>query len=318
MIDPPRFDSLNEIENSTWLKSVKDRFANNEWPTECTRCKESEDAGLESVRMIDNKNHLALKTIKEDYLKVDVVVNTICNAACPICSEEVSSKIAKLKGLPTNSFDGLKFLDELPLERIIQLDVLGGEPGSSKRTKKLLGELDKFHNLQTVHLSTNGLAKIPEVKKILETNRKVDLVISMDGVESVFEYCRFPIKWKKFEENLQHYRSLQKNYSNLSLLLWCSISALCVGNIPKMLQFSRDIGIPLNGAPIFYPRELWISNKNFLTLPAKELLLNDNNEFSKNIARLIATEEKDNSEELASFLSKSDKIRNIDYKDYII
>jgi hypothetical protein len=314
MINAPKFDSLKELENSKWLANTKQLMKNNQWPDECLRCKTAEEVGLESVRVISNKNHQTFKKVLDDYLIVDIVVDTICNAACPICSEEVSSKIAKLKSIPIVKFDGLNFLNDVPKHRVIQIDILGGEPGASKKSKKLLTELEQYNNLKVVHISTNGSTKILEIENLLKKGTRVDLVISMDGTKSVFEYSRFPIKWNKFVDTISYYKTLQEKYANLSLLLWTSISALCLEDLSNMLKFSKEIGIPLNGSPVHFPNEISISRKNFLTVKSKEILLQDDSDFIKKIVSLIATDEEDSSTELLKFLSNNDQIRKTNYK----
>ena len=51
MTDAPLFDSYDEMMRSEWLSTTKKLFSNNQWPTECVRCKEQEEIGLESDRL---------------------------------------------------------------------------------------------------------------------------------------------------------------------------------------------------------------------------------------------------------------------------
>lgn len=313
MISPPKFNSLEEIETSEWLSSVKEKFKNDIWPTECSRCKESEDIGIDSVRLISNKKHKEFFDIDPNYIVVDVVVDTICNAACPICSEDLSSKIAKLKKIKINPFDGSSILQSIPKERIYQIDILGGEPGASRKSKILLEDIQTFQNLKKLHLSTNGSMKIKEIEVLLKKGISIELVISMDGTEKIFEYARFPIKWNVFVETVKYYKNLQRQYPNLSLLIWSSISSLCVADIPNMIKFSQDVEIPLNGSPIHFPKELSISNKNFLTNHALKTLENCDNDFAKKILKLVSVYEESNDKELIKFLKENDSIRKTNY-----
>lgn len=317
MANPPRFNTVEEMENSIWLKDITQQLDNDIWPEQCVRCEQAERAGLDSVRTISNAKHDELKAIHTDYLVVDVVVDTICNAACIICSEDLSSTIAKLVNVPINPFDGLSILETIPRERIVQLDVLGGEPGASKRSQYLLQNLAEFPNLQRVHISTNGSMRIKEIERLLEKGVNVDLVISMDGTERVFEYCRFPLEWNRFAANVEHYVQLRKQYSNLSLLLWTSISSASVADLPNMLAFAERLAIPLNGAPVQFPEALGINKTNKFTLQAKQILLDSKYEFARKIAPLVAIEQTNSDSLLEQFLSKNDSVRKISYKDYL-
>lgn len=318
MASPPRFKSLDDLENSNWLKDINEKIDNDIWPADCVRCQQAEEAGLESVRIISNKHHNLLKEIRDNYLIVDVIVDTICNAACSICSADLSSTIAKMTNIPVNRFDGLSVLDTISNDRILQLDILGGEPGASKKSQKLLNNLANFPNLQKIHISTNGSMKIKEIERLLEKGITVDLVISMDGTNKIFEYCRYPINWLKFEDNILFYKALQKKYQNLSLLLWTSISSLCVADIPNMVEFSKKVDIPLNGAPIQFPEEISLGKTNKLTLNAKKILNNDKSDFSKKIESLLALDENNNDDELNRFLMNNDQIRKITHTDYML
>lgn len=318
MANPPRFNTVEEMENSIWLKDITTQLDNDIWPDQCVRCEQAESAGLDSVRTISNAKHNELKAIHSDYLVVDVVVDTICNAACIICSEDLSSTIAKLVNVPINAFEGLSILQTIPRERIVQLDVLGGEPGASKKSQFLLQNLEYFPNLQSVHISTNGSMRIKEIERLLEKGIRVDLVISMDGTKRVFEYCRFPLEWDRFSENMNHYKQLQAQYPNLSLLIWTSISAASVADLPNMLAFAKQLDIPLNGAPVQFPAALSINRTNAVTLKAKQILLDSEYDFANKIAPLVATDAEDNTESLQQFLATNDAIRKIDYRDYLV
>lgn len=315
MVNPPRFNTLEELESSQWLDSIQNDFKKDQWPEECKRCQQTEDAGLESVRMISNRQHSKLEQIHKNYLVTDVVVDTVCNAACPICSENLSSTIARMKKIPINPFNGLNVLNTIDKDRIVQLDILGGEPGASRRSKQLLKDLSHFKNLQTIHISTNGSMIIPEIENLLGRGIAVDLVISMDGTESVFEYCRFPIKWDKFMKSVEHYNAFRKLYSKLSILLWSSISSLCIGDLDNMIAFANNFDIPINGAPIQYPEILSISKNNFLTSQALEKIHLSSNEFAVKLKPLICTDMTNSQDELISFLSNNDKIRNTDFRN---
>lgn len=316
MANPPRFNSLVEMENSIWLKEIKSEFEQDRWPLECIRCRESEELGLDSVRTISNLKHAQLSSTRSDYIVADVVVDTVCNAACPICSEDLSSTIAKYKSIPINPFNGLDHLAGIDPDRIVQLDILGGEPGASRRSKQFLDDLVKYKNLQAIHISTNGSMKIHQIESLLKKNIRVDLVISMDGTERIFEYCRFPLKWSKFINSVKYYCDLRDQYSHLSILLWSSISALCINDLPNMLKFAQSMNIPLNGSPVQYPQALSIYKKNFLTKGSKSLLEKSNFDFAKKIANLVETE-LDNTIELEEFLKLNDSVRNISFKDYL-
>jgi hypothetical protein len=159
--------------------------------------------------------------------------------------------------------------------------------------------------------------QIKEIERLLEKGVHVDLVISMDGTEQVFEYCRFPLEWDRFSKNVKHYRQLQKQYPNLSLLLWSSISALCISDLPNMIEFAESLGISFNGAPVQFPEVLSIGKTNRLTTQAKAILINSKHQFANKLAPLVAVESKDSTNELEHFLANNDATRKINYRNFL-
>ena len=50
MTNPPQFETLQQMDSSTWLADVRDSMRQDAWPDECVRCKEVEHIGNKSVR----------------------------------------------------------------------------------------------------------------------------------------------------------------------------------------------------------------------------------------------------------------------------
>ena len=91
------FQSMNEMENSKWLKEVKATMAEDKWPKECVRCQQTEEVSGESIRTKSITRHKMLHPIKEDYLVVGGVLDNICNSACQTCNSGLSTKIGSLE-----------------------------------------------------------------------------------------------------------------------------------------------------------------------------------------------------------------------------
>ena len=312
MVNEPRFNSLIEMEQSKWLADIKEKLTNDIWPAECVRCKQREDIGEGSMRTMSNDNNEQLSKVNENYLIVDVIIDTICNAACQICSSKVSSTYAKTFDIAVNKFKGLPILQQLPADRIVQLDILGGEPGASKKAKQFMSTLVyQYPNLQTVRINSNGSIIIPEVQSLLDKGVTVDLCFSMDGTTKVFEYCRWPIKWNTFLSTLTYYANLRNKYLNLIVSTWSSFSAFSIADLPYIIIATQDLNVPHGGAGITFPAVIAIQRTNFLTLAAKQIL------SGTPLAQLIATDVNDNSAELTAFIKRNDAARGINIADYL-
>jgi len=248
MVDPPRFDSLEQMESSAWLTQIKDTMSQEQWPSECVRCEETEP---DSIRRYSLDLHH--KTDQKNYLQVAGVLDNLCNAACMTCNENLSTRIGSLKGRTfpiVNNFDRFQ---GLPRDRIVHLDINGGEPTYSKNYKAILADLPP--NLRTLRLNTNCSTVLTEIVDIANRGIEVTVTVSCDGIGPVHELMRWPITWKKFYENLMTYKSMP-----VRLNLWTTVSVLNVDDLPNIQDFAKEHGIDHSYAYLKVPFALSLDN----------------------------------------------------------
>jgi molybdenum cofactor biosynthesis enzyme MoaA len=253
MVDAPQYTSLEQMEASSWLANTKALFRFDAWPKECVRCQEVEQQTPSSIRIhaiaVD-----ALET-QRDYLQVGGVLDNVCNAACQTCSPECSTRIGALTSKTFPIIDNSNRFWELPQERIRHLDINGGEPSYSKNYRRLLADLPP--NLRTLRLNTNGNVVLDELTAIAERGVEVTVTASCDGIGSVFEYVRWPIKWATFYQNLMTYKTMP-----VRLNLWTTVSVLNLHDLPNIQAFAQEHGIDHGYAYLKEPKELDVNNKN--------------------------------------------------------
>jgi len=248
MIGAPQFDSLADLESSVWLAKTKEKMARNEWPAECARCQETEpDSIRQYATLLDSETNL------ENYLQVGGVLDNLCNAACLTCNENLSTRIGNLNG---PGFPVVNNIDQfycLPQDRIVHLDINGGEPAYSKNYKRLLANLPP--NLKTLRLNTNCSTVLTELTDIARTGVEVTVTASCDGIGGVFELVRWPIPWTTFYDNLMQYKTMP-----IRLNLWTTVSILNVDDLPNIQQFAQEHGIDHSYAYLKTPVELSVDN----------------------------------------------------------
>lgn len=172
----------------------------------------------------------------------------ICNLKCISCNSSFSSAWASeynqydptaptitLKKFPEEKW---KDLDLINLQR---LHFTGGEPLLNADNKKILQHLDNIGILSNVSISYNTNGTILPDQELIELWQKskfVRLFISLDGVESTFEYTRYPAKWNQVETNIEYFRSLS------SVCILIEISAIIgihnIFNLPKLFKWWED------------------------------------------------------------------------------
>ncbi len=314
MVGPLRFQTANELEKSKWLKDLKEKMSADVWPKECVRCKESEDIDNESIRMKSITRHKLLHPLKENYLIVGGVLDNICNSACQSCNAGLSTKIGSLEGKNYPRTNNYKKFWELPQNRILEVDVNGGEPTASKNYKKILANLPE--NTKIVRMNTNGSKMIKELEAILKNRIMVIVTLSFDGTGDVHDYVRWPIKWKNYIKSVKAYKQLQKQFPLLKLNFWTTVSSLNVANLPNILDFATEHNIDHTWAFLSNPKALDVRFKNKLTVSAKQKLSASSYKVCRDIADKIAVDI-DNTDKLDLFIKRQDFLRKIDIKDYL-
>lgn len=253
MVNPPQFDSLEQMESSTWLAKTREKMQAGEWPAECVRCQEIEEQGPSSIRT----HALAMDEAEtqNDYLQVGGVLDNVCNAACLSCNETLSTRIGSLNGRGFPVYNNLEQFWSLPQHRILHLDINGGEPSYSKNYKQLLANLPP--NLKTLRLNTNCSTVLKELVDIANRGIEVTVTVSCDGIGPVHELTRWPISWSTFYDNLMTYQSMP-----VRLNLWTTVSILNVDDLPNIQAFAKEHGIDHSWAYLKHPYQLSVDNKD--------------------------------------------------------
>jgi sulfatase maturation enzyme AslB (radical SAM superfamily) len=249
----PEFNNLEEMESSPWLATIKKEFADDQWPRECVRCQQTESENKSSIRL--NAIEFDKLQKQEDYLSVGGVLDNLCNSACLTCNENLSTLIGGLKSKTYPIVDNSNKFWSLPLDRVVHLDINGGEPSHSKNYKHLLANLPK--NIKSVRLNTNCSTVLDELLPLKARGIDVTVTVSLDGIGAVHDFVRWPIKWDKFYKNLMAYKAMP-----VKLNLWTTVSVLNVDDLPNIISFAQEHGIDHSYAYLTTPRELAVENKD--------------------------------------------------------
>jgi sulfatase maturation enzyme AslB (radical SAM superfamily) len=264
MVSAPQFNSLEDMDASDWLQNIKSTFEQDIFPRECQRCQQTEEINGTSIRL--NATNFDQHQIKKDYLTVGGVLDNVCNSACFTCSPELSTKIGSLYSNIYPIVDNADRFWRLPMHRVVHLDINGGEPSASKNYRYLLQNIPD--NVKSVRINTNCSVIIPEIEELLNRNIKITVTVSLDGIESVHDFVRWPIKWSKFYKNLMTY----KNMPGLELNTWTTVSALNIGDFKNILAFVNEHGIDHSYALLHNPDVLSVKYINSFTLEHQEVI----------------------------------------------
>lgn len=252
MVNAPQFDTLEDMESSTWLAKTREKMQSDQWPAECVRCQETEPQSIRQYAIdIDNSNN------RPDYLQVGGVLDNVCNAGCLSCNETLSTRIGSLNGRGFPVYNNLDRFWSLPQERVLHLDINGGEPSYSKNYKKLLANLPP--NLQTLRLNTNCNSVLHELTDIAGRGIEVTVTVSCDGIGSVHELARWPMTWQTFYNNLMQYKNMP-----VLLNLWTTVSVLNIDDLANIQAFAKEHEIDHSWAYLKQPYQLSVDNTDLV------------------------------------------------------
>lgn len=291
MVRPPQFDTLEQMEDSAWLQQTKTTFQNNQWPTECIRCQQTEQVSNTSIRL--NAIAFDQQQTVPDYLTVGGVLDNICNSACLTCNEQLSTKIGSLTSKDYPIVDNTNRFWALPQHRIVHLDINGGEPSASKNYKAVLKNLPP--NVQSVRVNTNCGLIIAELQDLATQGIEVTVTVSLDGIGAAHDRVRWPIQWDKFYQNLMIYKSMPK----VKLNTWTTVSALNIGDLTNIFEFVKTHQLDHSYAFLSVPEVLNVKYENSLTVNHRDL-------FPDQVAV-----ESNNQPQLDEYLKQQNQLRNI-------
>jgi len=314
MVKGKSFDTLENMQSSEWLQDISNKMNKNIWPEECKRCQMTEEVSGNSIRKNTIERDRILKAMNKNYLIVGGVLDNICNSACQSCNADLSTKIGSLQKKNYKKINNYDKFFLLPQQRIMEVDVNGGEPTASPNYKKLLKNLPTA--VKIVRLNTNGSRLINEIVDLLKQNIRVIVTLSFDGTDLVHDYTRWPIKWVEYKKNVKKYLELRKQYKNLKLDFWTTVSCLNVGDFENIIQYANNNDIDHSYGFCVIPATIDIRYKNRLTQEAKQKLSLSKNNLLQSIGEKCCSFDKNNSEDLKTFVNKQDSLRQLSFKNY--
>jgi hypothetical protein len=269
--------SIEEIFNSEPIRKIRlTMLETTGWensPPECYRCRHEESVGALSKRITSNRNHEDLaerwEQTKEDGslplqpVAINLPTANLCNSLCRSCQPKFSSAIAAavknksvdrrwkkyvpkedLRAAPSTS-EYLKKMDflssSLPdildtIPHLRQLWLYGGEPTISPYFKPLVEKVYSSGNRIQFGFTTN-LTSTSWLRYFENPSRPAVICFSFDGVGPVYEYARYPGKWKNIDRNIR----VLLQQKHLTVMPCITIGALNVGNFPKIIAYLNEV-----------------------------------------------------------------------------
>lgn len=286
--------SVEQIINNDAVQRMRHNFLKDLQDENCDRCWEIEKIGNRSFRNTanENKNYgiaskvpLNKNTIINfnDIQYIDITLGNKCNLACRMCNPYSSSLLAKnlqeIGGdIIYGTGEGLidfnretknKILDLISnAKNLNTIYMLGGEPLINDFHDEIVELLISSNRAKdiTIHYSTNLQIDIEKYLKLWTNFKFIDLNISIDGCDEVYEYIRWPGKWTKLYKNLNRACEFRKN-GNFYPSIATTVQNLNAGNLFSLIEKCSNINetyLPFYFIPVTGGNYLHLTPSNIL------------------------------------------------------
>ena len=290
--------SAREAMNQATHKNLRLSMLKGERPDFCRRCYVEEDHGAVSIRQIylrhfstvlDSAVSEAMSSkgdgeIDPRITYVDFSLSNNCNLKCRMCSPHSSYPLLgefKQLGLhyspdqAEKANRGWNFDENLGriaaevVPYLTEMLTTGGEPFLSQQHYKILEMCVASGRSQEIVLRYHSnLTILPErLLKIWRFFRKVEIHVSLEGVDEVNEYVRYPAKWSQIQANLRVLHSLRKEIT-MHIEIHTCLQAISWLRLGELLHWVAKTSIELDGLFPRIPYPIWIDQPHEMTLLA--------------------------------------------------
>jgi pyruvate-formate lyase-activating enzyme len=186
-------------------------------PEYCSTCYNYESKGMVSARKqetVEWANRLNLTSL-DDLANItspayyEVRASNVCNLQCRMCGPESSNLIEKeyktigiYENVPLIDYTDFKFIDFTNLKKLY---VSGGEPTAMPEFYEFLQTCIEQNNTSFEFLvNTNATKFSKKLLNLFAQFSNLQFVVSIDGLDSVNHYIRWPAEWSNIIDNVHN------------------------------------------------------------------------------------------------------------------
>jgi sulfatase maturation enzyme AslB (radical SAM superfamily) len=290
----------------------------------CSKCelKEKTHNGI-SQRIIFNKD--IPDGLDDNIYKLEIVLDTTCNAACIQCGEmqsslwrnEVASRDKNYIHIQPEGQIDRKIADikkSIDLTRVKEFHFWGGEPLLTDTHLKFLREVADPENVVLAYTTNASIVPDDETLRLWEKFKSIRIGMSIDAMHDQFHYIRWPLGWDKIVRNLEQFKSIQND--NTIYHINCCILPLNVLYVEELNQWLKtNFNINKNGKPINFN---FIRGEGKLDIACTPMSLREEiwSKFGEDhtASKILKELPVLNYNDMISHLNYWDKIRKLDWR----
>lgn len=224
---------------------------------QCSNCTIPEKLGQTSIRQ-----QLLQQPWASDIQKIvslEIFFSNTCNLGCFMCdsvnssfaaNERYQAKIYSKKGAVIDNVDAaVEAIAQLP--DLVNVTFLGGEFFLHKRNAKIL---DVIHQRQLkCSIVTNASVISQSLLQQLQKISNLDISISVDGTDSIYEFMRYPANWNQLNSNIEYLRSV---LTHATYSVSTVFQPLNVQNLHKLYQWANSKKLKIHHQQLVSPEFL--------------------------------------------------------------
>mgnify|MGYP003339015023 FL=1 len=245
------------------LDKIRSQILDQQPLHECQNCYAQEQQKIISARQRESSRWLRDPEVKNyidnwqpgDASKTyfyDIRFDNKCNLACITCNAQFSSLWAQETKVTSPKYD-LRFdINEAITAKKVYL--AGGEPLIIDKFIDFIVGISKRDQQPELVINTNLTRINDELKYILKQIKNLTLVVSIDAYESVNEYHRWPMKWRKLIDNLEWVQGI-----NCTVQFNTVVDAVSIVNC-QQIQTIEHLADQWNLSILDHPTALQINN----------------------------------------------------------
>lgn len=261
---------LSDIQDSNYMRDLRNRFLRAEQPDTCRKCWAVEDAGGTSKRMhtLNRLKHIVPDSEwtqdPKPLMFLDLKLGNICNLKCRICGSWSSSTFAveEIEFTPIaqkkTSFhyqmlkqgawarDNQDFWEEIKnlSDQIRYIEFTGGEPFMIREHFRFLERIVDMGVADQVeiHYNTNGTQFPDTAEHIWQHFKTVEIAFSIDDVGERFEYQRANAVWSEVESNIARFMAMRARLPNIQLQACITVNVFNVMYLETVANWADQQG----------------------------------------------------------------------------
>lgn len=204
----------------TFFKKQREQFINadKEYLPGCQKCKLKEKThGARDIQRTAFNRQIP-DGIGDDIYKLEIVLDTTCNAACIQCGSEQSSlwrnELAQRSSKfihiqPASQIDSKieTIKKNVDIQKVKIWHFWGGEPLLTDTHMKLLNQIEDLSSVHLAYTTNGSIFPKQDVLDLWSKCKSVTIGISTDGIDDKFHYLRWPLSWNKWTQVAERFRS---------------------------------------------------------------------------------------------------------------